>query len=223
MLLQAASAGVFLHAGIKFPYFVFFNKDRGLRPKESPLCMLIAMGFLSFLCIYLGCFPEVLYNILPDSDLVKSTMPYSFYDIYIKKFGKVVTQMQMLMFSGLVFFLFLPMLKRTDTISLDFDWVYRKGCKLMYSIIDIFFNSLNKLSQKVIIEKFIGNVCRFFNQGSSRIVYGLYFIMSIATNNKEKLDRDLILKRASINVFPIGYTAMMVLIIFILVSFLTAI
>ncbi|MEE8233252.1 MAG: Na(+)/H(+) antiporter subunit D, partial [Gammaproteobacteria bacterium] len=32
ILLQAASAGVFLHAGIKFPWFVFFQKDSGLRP-----------------------------------------------------------------------------------------------------------------------------------------------------------------------------------------------
>ena len=38
-LLTAASAGVFLHAGIKFPYFVFFNVDRGLRPKEAPTPM----------------------------------------------------------------------------------------------------------------------------------------------------------------------------------------
>jgi multicomponent Na+:H+ antiporter subunit D len=35
-LLAAASAGVFLHAGIKFPWFVFFQKDSGLRPKDAP-------------------------------------------------------------------------------------------------------------------------------------------------------------------------------------------
>ena len=34
ILLVAASAGVFLHAGIKFPWFVFFQKDSGLRPKN---------------------------------------------------------------------------------------------------------------------------------------------------------------------------------------------
>ena len=36
MALAAASAGVFLHAGIKFPWFVFFQKDSGLRPKDAP-------------------------------------------------------------------------------------------------------------------------------------------------------------------------------------------
>ena len=36
LVLEIASAGVFLHAGIKFPYFVFFAKDNGLRPGEPP-------------------------------------------------------------------------------------------------------------------------------------------------------------------------------------------
>ncbi len=36
LLLTAGSAGVFLHAGIKFPWFVFFQKDSGLRPPDPP-------------------------------------------------------------------------------------------------------------------------------------------------------------------------------------------
>ncbi len=39
LLLGVASAGVFLHAGIKFPWFVFFQKDSGLRPPDPPLNM----------------------------------------------------------------------------------------------------------------------------------------------------------------------------------------
>jgi multicomponent Na+:H+ antiporter subunit D len=39
LALAAASAGVFLHAGIKFPWFVFFQKDSGLRPPiRQPAC-----------------------------------------------------------------------------------------------------------------------------------------------------------------------------------------
>ena len=45
-LLAAASAGVFLHAGIKFPWFVFFQKDSGLRPPDPPWNMRLAMIFL---------------------------------------------------------------------------------------------------------------------------------------------------------------------------------
>ena len=45
LILEIASAGVFLHAGIKFPYFVFFAKDRGHRVKEAPKSMIGGMLF----------------------------------------------------------------------------------------------------------------------------------------------------------------------------------
>ena len=64
-LLVAASAGVFLHAGIKFPWFVFFQKDSGLRPPDPPFNMRLAMILFSFLCIALGAWPAPLYALLP--------------------------------------------------------------------------------------------------------------------------------------------------------------
>ena len=114
MLLAAASAGVFLHAGIKFPWFVFFQKDSGLRPKDAPWNMATAMVIFSALCILIGIFPEPFYQLLPyETDYV----PY--------KAGKVLFYVQLLLFSGLAFFLLLPMMKRTLTISLDVDWLWR--------------------------------------------------------------------------------------------------
>ena len=44
LCLLFASAGVFHHAGIKIPFFAFFAHDSGLRPKEAPINMLLAMG-----------------------------------------------------------------------------------------------------------------------------------------------------------------------------------
>ncbi len=115
-LLSAASAGVFLHAGIKFPWFVFFQRDSGLRPKDAPWNMGAAMVFFAFLCILLGVAPELLYRYLP--------YPVD-YEAYTA--GKVVFYMQLLLFSGLAFFLLLPLMRRTETISLDFDWLWRAG------------------------------------------------------------------------------------------------
>ena len=51
---------------------------------------------------------------------------------------------QLLAFSALAFFVFLPWLKRTPTISIDFDWFYRKGAKLFYSVMDRSLNGLDK-------------------------------------------------------------------------------
>ena len=115
ILLQVASAGVFLHAGIKFPWFVFFQKDSGLRPAEAPLNMRLAMFIFAFLCILLGVMPGLLYWMLPYKvDYVAYTAPH------------VITQLQLLLFSGLAFFVMLPWMQRSLTISLDFDWLYRK-------------------------------------------------------------------------------------------------
>lgn len=114
MLLAAASAGVFLHAGIKFPWFVFFQKDSGLRPKDAPWNMAIAMVVFSALCILIGVAPGLLYEFLP------YPVDYTPYTT-----GKVLFYLQLLMFSGLAFFLLLPLMKRTLTISLDTDWVWR--------------------------------------------------------------------------------------------------
>ena len=64
LLLAAASAGVFLHAGIKFPWFVFFQKDSGLRPSDPPWSMRGAMLLLAFVCIALGVWPDPLAHVM---------------------------------------------------------------------------------------------------------------------------------------------------------------
>jgi len=114
MFLVAASAGVFLHAGVKFPWFAFFQKDSGLRPKEAPFNMRFAMGILIVLCILPGIFPQYLYAMLPiEIDYEPNT---SYHIIY---------QLQLLLFAGFAFFAFLPLMKRTETISLDWDFLTR--------------------------------------------------------------------------------------------------
>ncbi|MCB1474448.1 MAG: Na(+)/H(+) antiporter subunit D [Rhodobiaceae bacterium] len=119
-LLAAASAGVFLHAGIKFPWFVFFQKDSGLRPDDPPWNMRLAMWFLSALCIGFGLYPAPLYAILP---FPTDYLPYTP--------AHVVYQLQLLLFSGLAFLILLNQLRRTETISLDIDWFWRRFGRAM--------------------------------------------------------------------------------------------
>jgi multicomponent Na+:H+ antiporter subunit D len=114
-LLAAGSAGVFLHAGIKFPWFVFFQKDSGQRPPDPPWNMRAAMILCSALCIGIGIFPGPLYALLP---FQVTYVPYTM--------SHVLVQLQLLLFSGLAFFLMLGMLKRTLTITLDVDWLWRR-------------------------------------------------------------------------------------------------
>jgi len=126
LILQFASAGVFHHAGIKVPFFTFFGHDSGIRAKEPPLNMMIAMGIAAFLCVFLGLFPQPLYNILPyPVDYVPYTAAH------------VVGQLQLLMFGALAFTLLIlsgyyPAELRA--INLDTDWFYRKGSRLVVYI-----------------------------------------------------------------------------------------
>jgi multicomponent Na+:H+ antiporter subunit D len=134
-MLTAASAGVFLHAGIKFPWFVFFQKDSGLRPPDPPWNMRAAMVVFAALCIGLGVWPEPLYAILP---YPVDYVPYTA--------GHVIQMLQLLLFAGLAFFLLLPFMKRTLTISLDFDWFYRRlGPKAAMAVIVAVANSRGRL------------------------------------------------------------------------------
>lgn len=146
LALTAASAGVFLHAGIKFPWFVFFQKDSGLRPKDAPWNMGLAMVIFASLCIILGIFPELLYKLLP---YPVDYVPYSL--------GKVLFYLQLLLFSGLAFFVLLPLMKRTMTISLDTDWLWRRAAFSILKALEHIFYVIGELiaKQRVKLQHFL--------------------------------------------------------------------
>ena len=165
-LLAAASAGVFLHAGIKFPWFVFFQKDSGLRPKDAPWNMGVAMVIFAAICIWLGIFPETLYQFLP---YPVDYVPYTA--------GKVVFYLQLLLFSGLAFFLLLPMMKRTLTISLDLDWLWRVFAQRIGSALYDHLGDIGgKLEKTAIIKltQFVDFSRRHLGIGSSEASRGLF-------------------------------------------------
>jgi multicomponent Na+:H+ antiporter subunit D len=117
-ILLFASAGVFHHSGIKIPYFAFFAHDSGIRCKEAPSNMLVAMGIAAAFCIGIGVFPAGLYALLPfDVDYEPYTAAH------------VLTQMQLLIFSALAFSVLMwyriypPEL---PSVNLDTDYVYRR-------------------------------------------------------------------------------------------------
>jgi multicomponent Na+:H+ antiporter subunit D len=118
--LLVASAGVMEHSGIKIPYFAFFAHDSGIRVKEAPWNMLVAMIAGAFLCVAIGVYPAPLYEILPFQNV-----DYEPYTV-----GHVLTSFQLLIFAILAF----AVLVRTGIyppekrgVNLDFDWTYRKA------------------------------------------------------------------------------------------------
>jgi multicomponent Na+:H+ antiporter subunit D len=127
--LLFASAGVLHHSGIKIPFHGFFGPDRGLRVKEAPVNMLVAMGITAALCVVIGVWPLIsgltgagnpFYRLLPHQPV--GYAPYTA--------SHVLTTLQLLCFAVLAFAVLhrgrqeAPELRG---LNLDFDWMYRRA------------------------------------------------------------------------------------------------
>ena len=143
-ILVFASAGVLSHSGIKIPYFTFFGHDSGLRPKEAPWNMQLAMGITAFLCIFIGVYPDPLYALLP-------------YDVVYKPYttNHVIAQLQLLCFALLAF----AVLMRSGihppeirAVNLDVDWIYRRLTPKLYrpiaALIGLIWTALSEAALK---------------------------------------------------------------------------
>ncbi len=123
-LLTLASAGTFLHTGLKVPYFIWFgknncSKETWEKAEDPPWNMQAAMFAAAFLCILIGCYLPFLYDQLPYPNHYH---PYSGYHL--------AETMQILLFTAFGFFLLLKKLAPEPKISIDLDWFYRKGAKV---------------------------------------------------------------------------------------------
>ena len=207
MCLLFASAGVFHHAGIKIPFFAFFAHDSGLRPKEAPINMLIAMGISSFMCIFLGCNPQWLYDMLPNG-----AAGYHPYDA-----THVITQLEILLFSALAFTLLNLWGKyppELPSVNLDIDWVYRKAGRKFMLAMDVFWNGLNKLVHKVFMGGIVNRVNIFAKAGQVHVLTlaaEVLHHLGLSSSQNVTLAKDKAKKRATLGLHPIGLTAVFAL------------
>ncbi|MDO8786298.1 MAG: Na(+)/H(+) antiporter subunit D [Syntrophales bacterium] len=150
-LLMFSSVGVLEHAGIKVPYYAFFSHDSGIRTKEAPLNMLLAMGIAAFLCIFIGVFPGYLYSLLP--------YPVGF-DPYTP--SHVISVSQLLFFGALAYILLVlsgifP--AEIRAINLDTDWFYRKTGAAFLRFCDVPLNS-SRLKLKDFLTKSVASITK---------------------------------------------------------------
>lgn len=117
LMLSLAAVGTFLSVGIKLPYFIWFGpNDPGIKPKEAYWNMQVGMFIAAFMCIFLGVYPDYLYNMLP---YAVDYHPYNSYHL--------AETFHLLGFTGLGFYIMVNYLKPHDVSNLDLDWFYRKG------------------------------------------------------------------------------------------------
>lgn len=211
--LLFASAGVFHKAGIKVPFFAFFAKDSGLRPKEAPPHMLIAMAVSAVLCVFLGCNPQWLYSLLPNG-----AMGYHPYDG-----THVITQLEILLFSALTFTLLnlwgkYP--KDIPSVNLDIDWLYRKIGRIFINFGSIFWNGLNTQAHSLLVAGLTEKVCVFAKGAQIHCAGALAFALRgfgysepLGSKNEQIMKR-----RVRLGIYPIGLTVLFVL--FLILAFL---
>lgn len=118
-LLTLAAVGTFLSTTLKPAYAAFLGPERGIRAQEPPVNMLVGMGLTAFLCIFIGVYPKILYDILP--------YPVEYHPYTLEH---VVWSLQLLLFTAVGFFSLLKKAKPEEAITLDTDWFYRKGSRV---------------------------------------------------------------------------------------------
>ena len=117
-LVTLAGVGTWLSITMKINYFVFWGRKHAgqtglLRP--VPASMQAAMAAGCILCIVTGVFPEIGYSLSPGQ-----TMGHPFTAEHILEY------LGMFVGATAVFAALLPKMAPHDTLTLDFDWFYRK-------------------------------------------------------------------------------------------------
>ncbi|QOC22159.1 Na(+)/H(+) antiporter subunit D [Wenzhouxiangella sp. AB-CW3] len=142
LMVTMASAGTFLSVGLKLPWFTWLGRDSGLKPREAPLNMRLAMGLAAALCIMIGIMPGPLYALLP------SPVDFNAYTLSV-----FLKEMQVLMFTGLGFFMLLKYLEGKDRITLDTDWLYRRLAPGLISTLAALITRTDQRLRQFIMER----------------------------------------------------------------------
>jgi multicomponent Na+:H+ antiporter subunit D len=172
------------NVGLKIPMLGFFKQDDGQRTQEAPVHMLLAMGLLGALAVWIGLFPAKFFALLP----------YEM-DYHVYTASHVVTQLQLIVFAALGFFVALRMglyPAVTNGRNLDTDWIYRRLLKGWMSVISewvsIAWTFVIKMGLKIIhfgidlarkTHDNAGAMGRGFSSGAS--VFMILLILSIFT------------------------------------------
>jgi multicomponent Na+:H+ antiporter subunit D len=116
LMLTLASVGTFL-SFVKLGYFAFFADNPDITSKEAPFNMQLAMGLTAFLCVFIGLYPKILFDLLP----------YSVIDYHPFTLSHIFGVIQLFLLAGIGFILAKAMVVPHRATILDFDYFYRMG------------------------------------------------------------------------------------------------
>lgn len=217
LVLEVAAAAEIVACSLPFIYFIFFGKATKIskdKLQDAPLTMKVAMAVLSALCLGIGFFPELLYQRLPNAMVVLQKVGTDFVDLYLHHPAYVLTKIQMLSFAGLVFFLFLPLLKRKESVTVDIDWLYRKGGYLVYRGLDMGLNSINAWMDNAVRIRLIGQLGKFFRCAPIHLLVSLMtpvWLLRYTSTRSLNAKRREVTQQLITNTTPLGMSSAWIL------------
>jgi multicomponent Na+:H+ antiporter subunit D len=123
LLLNLASVGTFLSIGLKVPYFTWFGPERSVKTRPVPWNMYAAMILAGAINLVIGVYPALLYQAMP---FPVAYRPYSA--------AHLLETLQLLVFTGIAFWLVVDKIHSQSMITLDFDWFYRKPAPVVFRL-----------------------------------------------------------------------------------------
>ncbi|APG28240.1 cation:proton antiporter [Syntrophotalea acetylenivorans] len=197
-LLTLASAGTFLHTGLKVPYFIWFGKNN-CKPEtweqaaDPSWNMIAAMAIGSALCIFIGVYTPYLYDMLP------YPVEYNPYTAY-----HISESMQILLFTMLGFFLLLKKLQPAPAVAVDTDWLYRRGARVFRRWDDRLLNGLNAWCEELIVRRALPWLSRFFEApGGYLQVAGLRLLARLGGADRQETEV-AVQCRSRLGTYPVG-------------------
>lgn len=218
IMLNIASTGTFISVGLKLPYLAFFGEEKkDIYLKQLPLNMIVAMFIASFVCVFLGVYPDLLYSILPFK------MDYKPYTI-----EHLIFVLQLFLGAFIVFVIYAKNIERKAFyIILDTDWFYRKVTNFLINLVFLMHNEISKIIENIFYKKILSKISLFMQNPLLATKIILEFIMIVLGFEKEEKEFKKIIQKYPADVvkhWPIGTTIMytaVLLVFFLLVYYLS--
>jgi multicomponent Na+:H+ antiporter subunit D len=201
LYLYLASVGTFLHTGLKLPYFTWFGPKRGLKPLPIPWSMHAGMILTAAINVAIGVHPKLLYDLMP---FPVDYRPYTT--------AHVMETFQLLAFTGLGFWLLIDKLGGKPTITLDFDWFYRKPAPILFSLtvgsIDRFFAAVELITLN--FARRLAKVC------ANPVEFASHFLSRMNNKGERVPGGDEVFYDPNRYRLPLGFIILVVLLCFVI-------
>jgi multicomponent Na+:H+ antiporter subunit D len=201
LLLNLASVGTFLSIGLKVPYFTWFGPERSVKTQPVPWNMYAGMILAGGINLAIGIYPELLYRVMP---FPVAYRPYTA--------AHLLETLQLLAFTGLAFWLVIDKIHAEPTITLDFDWFYRRPAPLFFRLTVVSLDRLFAASEVITL-----NLAHHLAQACANPVeFASRFLSQPSHRGDRKLDGDKVFYDPNRYRPPVGFIILVVLSCFVI-------